>query len=416
MRKAFLLTTLFLNTLFAQDQTINNLNNYKNQYQYNLMDSLNEAHKTNDYSFYKAVYYNVTNNPKTSLKYLTTNKNKHLKNTFDYIKLKNDNAIKAFDYKLAYETSKQLITTFKDLLNTNQLNDEINNQRIWEVLINTPKQTISPFKTIELTTKKDLANLITLNVSNKSYTSDFVFDTGAGLNCITETQAKKLDVSILPDNNIEVESFTGQKNNVKIGVAKSLTIGDITIKNAIFLVYPDDAFTFAGGKYVINGIIGFPIAKELGTLTIEENKITVSKEIQPYNGEKNLFIDQLRSIVMVNFKGKNVPCNFDTGASASLFNQSFYEKFKSYIDKNATDKEITTAGAGAKTYTHNIKILANEKFKIGNSAILLPNFSIEYNNYGVYGKENFGNIGQDVLHQFKKITLSFDQNYLLLEN
>ena len=285
-----------------------------------------------------------------------------------------------------------------------------------KILTTTPPQTISSFNTAEIETQKDLAGLVTIKVSNNNYTSDFVFDTGAGLNCITETQAINFGVKILPDNNIQVESFTGQKNKVRIGVAKNISIGNITINNAIFLVYPDEAFSFADGQYKINGIIGFHIIKELGTITLEDKLITAKKRTVPYRGKKNFFVDQLRSIVIIEFQGKRIPCNFDSGADSSLFSKSFYEIFKSYIDQNGIEEQMKSSSAGAEIIQKKVKVLENENLKIGDTTITLPELIIDTSNYGVYGKVNYGNIGQDILSQFKKVTLSFDDNYILLEN
>ena len=63
-----------------------------------------------------------------------------------------------------------------------------------------------------------------------------------------------------------------------------------------------------------------------------------------------------------------------------------------------------------------MKILTNEEIKIGNTTINLPELTVDKNDFGVYGEVNYGNIGQDVLKQFKKVTISFDDNFLLLEN
>ena len=413
MKKILLLLIICTQQLFAQENLLKEL---KNTHQFNQMDSLNEQIKTKAYSFYKAVYLNATNKPKASLKQLKNKNNDYLKDSYEYVKLLNDNAIKTFNYPLANETAKQLITTFKNEFNEAELNDEINNQRIWEILTTTPPQTISTFNTVEIKTQKDLAGLITVQVNNNGYSSDFVFDTGAGLNCITETQAKKLGINILPANQIEVESFTGQKSKVKIGVAKNILIGNIIINNAIFLVYPDEAFSFANGQYKINGIIGFPIIKELGTITIEEQQITAKKDKNSFQGRKNFFVEQLRPIVVIEFQGKKIPCNFDSGADSSLFTKSFYDIFQSYIDQNGIDEQMKSSSAGAEVIQKEVKVLENENLKIGNTTITLPEFIIDTSNYGVYGKVNYGNIGQDILSQFKKVTLSFDHNYIRLEN
>lgn len=416
MKKLFLLFLLSSQGILAQQSNEELLKEFKNSYQYNEMDSLNEATKGKNYFFYKSVYENVTNHPDISLKLLKKNKNKQLNNSFEYVKLVNDNASKTYDYQKANETSLRLINEFKDHYTLDELNEEMNNQRIWEALKNTPKQTVSSFKKEIIKTKTDLAGLQTIEVKNGTIKSDFVFDTGAGLSCITTSQAEKLGITILPDNNIEVQSFTGQKNHVRIGVANSLTIGAITIHNVVFLIYPDEAFTFAEGQYVINGIIGFPIAKDLGTLTFENDLITVSKETTNFNYPKNFFIDHLRPIVMVKYKGKIMPNNFDSGATWSLFTKTFYETFPDYIDANSTIEITKHAGAGAEIKENEIKVLKNETISIGNTKIDLSPLRIDHLNYGVYGKSNYGNIGQDVLKQFKKVTMSFDQNYLLLEN
>lgn len=416
MKKILLLLTLTAQISFAQDHSFSQLKDLKDRHQFNKMDSLNDAQKGKDYFFYKAVYANVTNHPKESLEALNHKQNKHLKNTFDYVRLVNDNAVKSFNYQLANQTSIQLITTYKNHLSTEDLADEINNQRIWEVLSNIPKQTLSNFTTSLFPTKKDIAGLITMEVKKDKLSSDFVFDTGAGISCITETEAQKFGLKILPDNQIEVMSFTGHKNKVRIGVAESFTLGEITINNAVFLVYPDEAFSFAGGKYKINGIIGFPIAKELGTITLEENLITATKNQSTYSGTKNFFVDQLRPIVVFEFQNKKLPANFDSGATSSLFTRKFYETFKTYIDQNGKLDLSNNAGAGGQIAENKISILSNQKIKIGNTPILFPELHIDIENYGVYGENNFANIGQDVLRQFKKVTLSFDHNYMLLDN
>jgi hypothetical protein len=413
----FLLLFVSLSRLvFAQNAPEELLKVYKNSHQFNRMDSLNEVLKNKDYLFYKAVYANVTNDPKTSLKLLRSPENDHLKETFEYTKLLNDNAVKTFDYRLANLTAMQMTTKFNGHFTHAELMEEINNQRIWEGLVQTPQQTVSRFQTVSLPIKKDGAGLLTTPVRNKNYSVDFVFDTGAGLNCITETQARQLGLKILPMSRVEVKSFTGQMNRVKVGVAESFSIGEITVRNAVFLIYPDEAFTFADGQYVINGIIGFPIAKELGTLTIEKHQITASQDPVPFEGPKNFFIDGLRGIVMFEFQDQLLPANFDSGASSSLFTKAFYETFKDYVDAESESGHVKSAGAGAQVVVKDVKILSYETITLGNAEVELPELTVDIKNYGVHGKVNFANIGQDILSQFKKVTLSFNHNYLLLQD
>ncbi|WP_268845915.1 retropepsin-like aspartic protease [Flavobacterium aestivum] len=402
--------------IFGQIYPGNDLKQLSKQHQFAKMDSLNNTVKSKDYYFYKGLYANVCNNPKLSNQYLDSLKNNPIVNTYEFTKLKNDNYIKLFNYELAYTTSKTLTTKFQKYFTKEELTDEINAQRIWQTLRGKPAQSIEKFSTITLPTIKDKADLITTSVSTTETETNFVFDTGAGISCITESMAKKMGVIILPDNNILVESFTGQKNKVLIGIAPEINLGELKIHNAIFLVYPDSAFTFANGAYVINGIIGFPIAKELGTITIEKDKFTFSKSLEIDKNEKNLFVDQLRAIVMLTYKGKTLPFNFDSGAKISLFNKAFYDTFKSDLDLIGNLETNKSSGAGGEIVSTEVLALKEQEIFLGKNAIPMPKMEIDKNDYGVYGKVNFGNIGQDVIGQFKKVVISFEHSYLKLEN
>jgi hypothetical protein len=413
MKKYLLLTLLFSSTFaFPQGSTEKQLKEFSEQHQFVKMDSLNEAAKTKDYFFYKAVYANVCNKPGLSNDYLGQLQSGTLTKSFAYTKLKNDNYIKLFDYKNAYKTSKLLTTRFSKNLNAEELNDELNTQRIWEVLQKQKPQTISRFTSISVTSRKDLAGLITTEVSANGTKSDFVFDTGAGISCITESMAKKMGLVILPDNNIKVMSFTGIENKVLMGVAPVFRMGSLTVHNAVFLVYPDDAFTFANGAYVINGIIGFPIIKELGTITLAPDSLTFSKAAAPEKREKNLFIDQLRPVLLLKYKGKTLPYNLDSGAKESSFTKSFYEAFQSDLDANSILVNRKTSGAGGQEVTISVLELKDQTIQLGELTIKLDKLQADPSNYGVYGKVNYGNIGQDIIGQFKKVIISFDGNYL----
>lgn len=405
-------------TASSMGQTIEyTLNELSKKHQFIKMDSINNKVKGSEYYFYKALFTNVCNRPNQSMIYLDSIKNEKKRDSYEFIKLVNDNAIKLCNYELAFTSSKILTTKFKSHFTKEELSDEKNTQRIWQLLRKQPAQIIAPFSEFTVMATKDKAGLTTTKIKSNGLESDFVFDTGAGISCVKESLAKKMGIIILPDNNITIESFTGQKNKVLIGLAPEISIGKLKIQNTVFLVYPDSAFTFANGAYTIDGVIGFPIAKELGTITIEKDKLTFSSVmVTCKNINKNLFIDQLRAIVMLKYKGDILPFNFDSGASESIFYKSFYERFKEEIDHNGINKTIKSSGAGADEITQDIIILNDQVIYLDNHALKMRNMQIDKNNYGTYGKVSFGNIGQDLISQFKKVIISFNQNFIKLED
>lgn len=409
---------LFIGSLSAsaQHHSKDLLYKYFEQHQFVKMDSLNRSIPNNsNYHFYKAAYANACNNPKVSNTFLEGIKRGSFKNSLDYLRIKNDNYVKMFDYSRAYKTSRKIVSKFKKELSAEELKDQINNNLIWDILKKQPAQKMEAFDEVKVATVKDLAGLITTKVEAGDYENNFVFDTGAGLNCITETEAKKFGVTRISDKKITVVSFTGQETEVPLGIAKELTIGTVKISNVIFLIYPDEAFSFANGKYVINGIIGFPIIKDLGTITIEKNQLTFSKKEQLVNNDKNLFVNQLRAIVLLKYKGQTLPFNFDSGAKRSLLSKSFYDRYTNEINSIGESKSRKSAGAGGQEIEKEVIELKNQEFWLLSQKINVPVIEVDKNDYGIYGQMNFGNIGQDILGQYNKISISFTNNYLKLE-
>lgn len=419
MKYLLIITILFSFTVHAQTQTLSHqLEKLRQEHNYVEMDSRNKNSQNSDYYFYKAVYANVCNKPEQSIQYLDNlenNKKEKSFQSFSYWKLKNDNYVKLFDYKAAYETSKVLTTKFEKEFSKEELQDEINSMRMWEVLQNQNPQSIEIFDTISVGTIRDKADLITTRVTANDVNSSFVFDTGAGISCIAQSMANRMGLIILRDNNIEIMSLTGVSSKVHIGVAPNLTIGNLKIHNTPFLIYPDAAFTFANGAYVINGIIGFPIAKDLGTITIEENKLSFSKTASPVDYEKNMFLEQLRPILILSFHGKKLPFNFDSGAKESHCYKPFYELFKPYLDKNGQVITETFAGAGGQEITHSVLEINNVELALNKEKLILKRLKVDRDNYSIYGKTDYGNIGQDLIGNFEKAIISFDHNYLKLE-
>jgi hypothetical protein len=119
---------------------------------------------------------------------------------------------------------------------------------------------------------------------------------------------------------------------------------------------------------------------------------------------------------MLTYKGKTLPYNFDSGAKISEFNKSFYEAYKTYLDKIGNLETTKSSGAGGQEITSEVLVLKNEELLIDKTIIKMQKIKVDRNSFGIYGKVNYGNIGQDVIGQFKKVTLSFDHNYLKLEN
>jgi len=418
MKKTSCLLFLLLSVnIFSQsNKELSKLHKAK---QFLLLDKENTNRKNPDFYFYKAVFANVCNKAALSNLYLDSFFISHKlpkKMLFQYWVLRNDNYVKLFDYKNAYQTNHTLNTEFKSRYKKDELEGSQQTENIWEALQNTEPQRISFKGLTTVPLSYDMAGLINIPVKCNGTDTNFVFDTGAGISSITQSLANKLKLHILKTNSVSIKGFTGISNQIKIGVADSIRIGDAIIMNPYFLVFNDSALTFANGKYKINGIIGFPIAKELGTITIEPTKMSIENTRGAVNEShsKNLFIEFLNPFILLKFNGVELPYKFDTGASETLFSKSFFQKFKgnsSFSTSKITTTESASAGGSKKYKVYKPDTL---NFELSDKKITFKQAEIDIENYHVDGKEIFGNIGQDILKRHQKVIISFDRNYLEL--
>lgn len=380
--------------------------------------NVNPAHPY--YYFYKAVYANACNKPDSSLfflkQFLGTKKNPPRELAFAYHKLENDNYVRSFRFAEAERTGKYLLKKFRKKFNADDLKGNGYANLIWKALKNQPVQKIEQPVADSVPFTRDMAGLINIKVASGKAEAAFIFDTGAGLSSITDSYAEKMGLKILPDSGIQVAGFNNIYNPVRIGIAPRLQFGDIVVYNEPFLVFKDEALSFANGAYKINGIIGFPIAKELGRITIEPKQLLINR----HNTDdpalvRNFFMETLRPVLMMTYKGKMLPFNFDTGANSSSFTRLFYEQDSTALLAAGKFVQSASASAGGATIQRMLKVPGLE-FLLNGVTINIPDAEIEPGHKDISIEKLHGNIGQDLLRQYKKVILDFGNSHFRLEN
>lgn len=320
-------------------------------------------------------------------------------------RVKEDNSIKLYQYKEAKNALESILTNYKELLSDKDVNEIENNLKIWIALENEPKQQVIIDEANRLKMETDKAGIKNLKISTSKDTVNFIFDTGANLSTVLEKTAKKFDMKILPVD-IEVGTVTGQKIIAQLAVCPQMYLGTIKIRNAIFLVFKDDALYFPEIDYQINGILGYPIIEALREIQItQDGYFTVPKKETKIKYQPNMAMDGLTPLIYI--EGKHF--TFDTGADNTMLYESYYIENKEYIDKNYKPIKVGFAGAaGNKEFDGYI---VTQSFNILDKKITLKDIQLlkekRKNDETVYG-----NIGQDLIRQFDKMTLNFDHMFI----
>lgn len=322
--------------------------------------------------------------------------------------LQTDNYSKQALYKEAATSIDFLLQHYKHAL-TDKLIDDLSNQyKIWNALKDEPQQSVQKPATSKQILKIDNAGLKNLSVTYQQEQIDFIFDTGANISTVTVSTAKRLNMKIIPAG-IEVGSITGQTITSDLAICPLFYIGDIEIRHAIFLVLPDEALYIQPIDYRMNGIIGFPIMNALGEIQItKDNQFIIPADETKIQYPSNMALKGLTPLIHMD----DMHFSFDSGATESMLYKVFYDENKASIEGKYQQKEFSFGGAAGKknfpgypiTYTFHI---LDKTAELQNLALLIERVKEDETVYG--------NIGQDLIQQFDKMTLNFNHMFIQFE-
>lgn len=314
-----------------------------------------------------------------------------------------DNLVRQFRYGEAADVYADLLRTVPDSARA----DVRNAVSLFGALRGVPAQTVEMDGDLELRTTRDKANLINLPVSAGGVARDFIFDTGANLSTITETDARALGFRMI-DREVEVGAATGVETMARLAVAPELRIGAATVRNAIFLVFPDSALAFPQIGYQIHGIVGHPVIAALGEVTLtRDGRLLVPRRPSPAEpgAEPTLCLDGLDNLVRVRLGGRPLVFGFDTGARNSILYPAYYQANHTTVDAGVA-KEVRIGGAGGVRTTRAYTI-GPLMLDIGGAHATLTQVDVLTEPTGERSRYAAGDIGQDVVAGFQSFTLDY---------
>ncbi|MEO8512577.1 MAG: retropepsin-like aspartic protease [Ignavibacteria bacterium] len=319
------------------------------------------------------------------------------------------NSVNMFNYKDAVICTETIINNYFGLLDSTEKDDMKNSLVIWQAAKELQEQSVEITGDSRIKVSRYMAGLINIPVKCGGVEEDFIFDTGANFSVVNDTYAEKMKLVKLPGK-IQVGSVTGTMITSQLAYAPLFEIGSMKFKNVLFLVMPDESLSFAGGLYVIDGIIGLPVIKEMKEIHIKEKEIFVPKQ-KTTTGLGNLLVDGFIPVIEVVDGKDSLAFTFDTGAKRTLLYSSYYTRNKADIDKNYKMEEIEFGGAGGTVKVKGFK-LDNKLFKVGSSKFKLEDISLLAENIKDHDKSFFGNLGQDYMGEFGEMILNFEDMYV----
>ncbi len=319
--------------------------------------------------------------------------------------LKLDNSVKLFDYRKAKIEADLIIREYQNFLSKDDIDDYKNSLAIWSTVEQIPPQQVNIMEDVAIKMKKDKAGLNTIPVSSSGISIDFIFDTGANLSTISRSNAKKFSMELLPGH-IDVLAGTGKKVDAQLACCKTMTIDNVQVRNALFLVFNDSDLAISGTDYSIQGIIGYPVITALKEIQISrEGYLRIPKKTTS-SEEKNLAFVQMTPIIEID----GLYYNFDTGANKTMLFKRYFDKYKADITKRNKEHKIQYAGIGGMGTYNGYYI--NFSPSIQGKEVILKKIAVILQEFQFHWKYMYGNIGKDLINKFEKVTLNFDDMYV----
>jgi hypothetical protein len=390
---------------------------YRNKQYFDLRDELVKYAKETspELLFYRGAAANRFNRLAESIgflqKYLEIEDTKNLVDAYEILA---DNYAKNYEYGKSADIYKILLERFKDRLDAEKVADYENSLGLWSAIRDIPPQKTTLDGDLQIQGTRDKANLLNLPIQINEQKMDFVFDTGANLSVVTASTAQKAGLKIV-ESSVLVGSSTDAKVKSKLAVAPLMKIGNSTIHNAVFLVLEDKSLFFPQINYQINGIIGFPVMESFGNVTItQKNEISVKAKPIQQNFEPNLCLDGFDFLAAAFYDNRRMTFAFDTGAVTSTFYPLFFEAEKQKILKFSKLQKMKIGGAGgakdvnAYSFSNLDLTIAGKKARIAKAKIIAESVNDESRYF-------YGNLGQDLIKQFARMTLDFKSMRIIFE-
>jgi predicted aspartyl protease len=326
----------------------------------------------------------------------------------DLLRARQGNYARLFEYGRAGETGQEIVDRYAGRLSAKELADGRNTTRIWSALAGRPPQTVEVPATTTLPIIRDKAGLPNLAVRADTVSVPFIFDTGANLSTVTESTARRLGMQLL-EGTIEVGSITGTTVASRLALCPELHLGAIRIRHAVFLVMPDSALAFPQIGFQIHGILGFPVIEALKEIQITRTgEFTVPATPSSF-GEQNLALDFLNPVVRIN----GDYYTFDSGATHTALYPKYYLKYRHLIEGRYPESEVRLGGAGGSVALKGYRVPFTAR--VSGQTVTIDSVQLFRESIRAEGSPFYGNIGQDLVKKFHRLTLNFESMFLKLD-
>lgn len=269
---------------------------------------------------------------------------------------------------------------------------------------------VVPFSIVPVGPKERESFLIHLEESSiNGVPAEITFDTGAGVNIISDTLVEKYGLVLLDAEGI-VSGYG--KQGSRYAVAKELKIGNITVRDVPFHIIHLTTNNTEADQYVsdFSIVVGSELMLQLKDVTLDfaDNRITVPSEAPTRTQTlPNLcFSDGMNLLAKGAVHGNPMLMRIDSGdAGFGSLNDRFFKRNEDFITSVAQLDTIRGAGVGGAGTSHYYNI-PDMVLRLGGNQVTVPELGVLIDNQMMGMDSDTGpecNLGLRSLMLFDKV-------------
>ena len=313
-------------------------------------------------------------------------------------------------YREAADAFRSVLDRFGPVLDDDERANYENQARSWSSLAGIPPQSVefTADTAIRMTNRH-----FPVLVGRRTF---FVgYDTGANLSVLYKSIADELGIAIYGPG-MQIQTGTGRRIEGRMGFVPELRLGSLVVRNAVFLVLPDEFFRSAKARFGVDrrGLLGVPILEGFRELTeTAAGELLVPARPRPRSPE-NMCFSGFMPVVEVFHRGSRLALCLDTGATATALFPPFYRRYAGEINPRTRLRESTVRGVG-RSRTVPVRVLDEFAFRAGGRDLALPKVMVQIRETHADSRYFHGTLGADILSHCSRMTLNFVSMTFILE-
>ena len=313
-----------------------------------------------------------------------------------------DDYDKTFRYGDAANTRTILLRRVGEFLSDGERDDIEDARDADDLLKLAPGETVGNFRPFVIPTEKNSAGMIEAPITVGNDTEPWILDTGANISLLIESRAQKLHLG-LSKGTLPVAVFFGRTVPCHLAVIPVLRIGEAVVHNVPVLVMKDKDYYIPQIHLQLEAFLGYPVLSALGRISFYRDGhfgVDPPQETEPSYGSQ-MFMDGLTPVVAVKDHGKQRLFSLDTGAANTFLTARYLTAHRAEFKGQKLSTVEQPSGKLPAYYARRVT------FSLGGLPITLHNVPVLAKPQGNGEDYFYGNLGQDVLKQFRSYTLDF---------